>query len=279
MCKDTFPDELIGELSFKCEDMIEKFINTKHQIINLDTEPKDFCTLSNDKLLVASRSSKNLKIYDSNFKLIKTIEKINCQSFTPFSIATNNRNSIYMTEEMQDKIIQCDMDFNFIKAFGTRGSENDQLHAPLDIIFNKNAIFVCDSNNKRIQKLSEDLLFKESYPLNFKPWKIRIIKNSVCIRPTGEPFIAFFSLNPFYLKLKVEEGNGDIFNLNSWFYEYDCTQQHRMRCYNINGELLKEKFMKFDDSKIGIDEESLCLINCFKHQLIIGITQAKKIII
>jgi hypothetical protein len=244
-------------------------------MINLDIEPKHFCQLPNGNVLIASRSSKNLKIYDENFKFLKTIDRINCQTFTPLSVTTNCRNFIYIADETFDKILQTDLEFNMQRAFGSRGSEIEQLCSPLDIIYDKNSIYVCDTQNQRIQKLSEDLQHKKTYPLNFKPWKIKILKNIACIRPTGEPFIAFFNLTPFCLKVKVCDSNGDILSISSSFYEYEHSSQ-RLRCYNINGELLKEKFLKFDCE--GVSDDSMYWISCYKQHLIIGLTQSKKIL-
>ena len=275
--KYSFPSELIATIDYNFEDIIEKFVQSKHQIINLDVEPKDTCVLSSGNLLIASRSSKNLKIYDDTFKIIKTIDRINNQNFTPLSITTNGRNYIYIADEQLDRILQTDLDFKLIHSYGTRGSENNQLCSPLDIIFDKNSIYICDTQNRRIQKLSEDLIYKKTYQLNFKPWKIKILKNIACIRPTGEPFLSFYNLNPFYLKAKVCDGNGDIISINSWFYEYDHSS-HLLRCYDLNGELMKETFLKFENRNLSSSQESMYWINCFNRQIIIGLTQSKQLI-
>ena len=78
------------------------------------------------------------------------------------------------------------MDINFIKQFGMKGSTFQQFHQPLGITFHEDSIYVCDGNNKRIQKLSRNLNNEDSYPLKFEPWDIKIIKNVPCIRPYSD---------------------------------------------------------------------------------------------
>ena len=60
--------------------------------------------------------SKALKIYDKDFKLIKTIDKINNKTFYQTYLTSNGRDSIYSTDVIIHKIIQTDFYFHFIKT-------------------------------------------------------------------------------------------------------------------------------------------------------------------
>lgn len=202
---------------------------------------------------------------DSNFKVIKTISKINDEIFTPRFITTDGRNRIFFTA-LKSRILKCDLDLKFIKQFGTKGSGNEQLDKPCGIKYFENFIYVCDYNNQRIQKLNEELLFKESYPLNFKPWEIEILNNIACIRSGSEASLVFYNMNPFYLKTKVNHVAGSITSFNSWFYQFD-NRNTRIFCYNIHGDLVGHKLLRIDDSK----NRPVCslIINFFDEKILI----------
>ena len=64
-----------------------------HQKINLDYAPSSFFSLPNWNLVIVSLESKVLQIYDSEFKLINTIDKINSKAFSPmFNIKSQKIN-------------------------------------------------------------------------------------------------------------------------------------------------------------------------------------------
>ena len=166
------------------------------------------------------------------------------------------------------------MDFNFIKQFGSKGSSNQQLYYPLGIEYYEDSVYVCDSNNQRIQKLSEDLVYQETYPLNFDPWNIKIIKNVAGIRTNGEPYrIYLYLLNPFSFKTRISRGNGEIYLINSSFYVYHKSDK-RIECYDINGDLVDGKCLE------NISEETAqnFSFGYFNNRFIIGTEQTKKII-
>jgi hypothetical protein len=271
-------EEFISEMMFG---QVDHYFNTHfetindkdNEIINLGFEPISFDALPNGNLVIASNESKSLKIYDKKFKLIKTIDKINNQTFSSLYLTSNGKNSVYLSDRIGHKIIQTDFYFNFIKQFGEEGSTNQQLDDPLGVIFHDNSIYVCDSNNKRIQKLSEDLVFQESYPLNFKPWNIKIIKNVACVRSNGEPhIISLYQLNPFFFVRKISRLNGEIYSIHSWFYvnnEFD----KRIECYDINGNLVDYKVLE----NVYEEESQNYSSGFFNNKFIIGLSKAKKL--
>jgi hypothetical protein len=61
-----------------------------------------------------------LTIYDEEFNLIKTIEKISNEVFWPFAAILNDRNQIYIIDFESDRIILADLDFRKIKTVGKK---------------------------------------------------------------------------------------------------------------------------------------------------------------
>jgi hypothetical protein len=264
---------LFGEVDYYFNNHIESIKDKDYQTVDLGFEPTSFHTLPNGSLVIACRESKALKIYDKEFKLIKTIDKINNQTFVPLYLTSNGKNSIYLTDIRSDKIIQTDLDFNFMRQFGGKGSTNQQLDYPIGITFHEDSIYVCESNNKRIQKLSEDLIYQESYPLNFKPWSIKIIRNVACIGSHREPIISLYLLNPFSFKCKISDCNCEIYAIHSWFYvinQFDLS----IECYDINGNLVDYKGLEnvYDEK-----EEIYYSFGYYNNKFIIGNDQTKNL--
>ena len=274
VCEDVLKKELIGEISYNFEDLLENIQKKNFKIINLQVEPRDFCILPNGQLLITSIASNNLTIYDSKFQLVKTIDKINSTLLYPLSVITNHKNYVYIAQETCE-IIQTDLDFNFINSFGSYGSSENQFEIVSKLFHYENSIYVCDSHNCRIQELSEDLAFQESYKLKFKPWKVIINKNVLCVRPVAETIVYLYNLKPFYFKTKIFHLIGDIFTLNSWFYFFNHDRKE-INCYDINGVIVEDSKLKVETNIIN---QSWDIIHYFNHQLIIGFTQEKKIIL
>ena len=73
-----------------------------HHTFDLEFISTSFYTHPNGNLVIASHESKFLKIYDSVFKFIKTIDKINNNTFYPQYLISNNKNSIYITDRLNN---------------------------------------------------------------------------------------------------------------------------------------------------------------------------------
>jgi DNA-binding beta-propeller fold protein YncE len=125
---------------------------------SLAFEPTSFYILPTGNLVIASWKSQFLKIYNDKLIQIEMIDKINKNTFASHFLTSNGTNSIYITDCAADQIIKTDLDFNFITQFGSAGTSNQQLNYPLGITFHDNSIYVCDSDNKRIQKLNNGIL-------------------------------------------------------------------------------------------------------------------------
>ena len=257
--EEKISNDLLGSISYNFVELTKR--PSEEIEINLEIEPLHSCNLPNKTLLVSSDSSHCFKMINSDLKIIKTIDKINNESFTPRYITTDGRNKIFFTA-LKSRIIKTDLDFKFIKQFGSKGTGNENLDKPCGICYFEEFIYVCDYNNQRIQKLNENLVYQESYRINYKPWEIEVKNSVACIRPGSELFLLFYNLNPFFFKTKVSNVHGLITSFNSWFYQYN-NRRERICCYNINGELVSEKKLKVNTVKKN------SILNYFDEKLII----------
>ena len=250
---------IIGNIEYDFEDYINRINDENHEIINLDFEPKSLCSLSNGNLLIASGNPKCFQILNSKFVSIKKVTKINKHSFTPRYVITDFRNRIFFTE-IKNRVIQTDLEMNFIKQFGgVQGSSNQQLDFPCGIAYLNYSVYICDNKNKRIQKLSEDLCFQESFSLSFTPREIQVINNVACIQ--GNSFVSLYNLQPnFYYKTRVFNSNAYIFASNPWFYSFQNTPENSLiTCFDTNGDLVGKKNLVSSIS--DLNGENMCLFN------------------
>ncbi len=165
------------------------------------------------------------------------------------------------------------MNFNYVNHFGGKGFTNKRLDKPKAIDYYENSIYVCDRKNKRIQKISEELKFQKSYPLNFEPFSIKIHNNVCCVK--GNTFVVIYYLNPFSFKIKINNIYSKICSNISWFYVFNKTCKS-IECYDINGNLVGVKGLENGALQ---NEEKNRLIGFFNKKLIIGMQKTKKLLV
>ena len=206
----------------------------------VNCRPYDLCVLPNDLLLVADLLNQKLYLYAKNFKLINIIDKINNDVIQPISVTTNSIDEIYLLDLYKDdsyRIYKFDFEFKqFTTLICNNGSGIVQLNGPRCIRSHKGYLYVCDTNNKRIQKYASNFQFKSTFTLNMTPIKMQIIDNTACVRDYNT--ICFYDLETFEIRYKHDRrGYGLIGQINSYFYEY---YHKRMFCYDSDGSRLEE---------------------------------------
>ena len=88
--------------------------------------------------------------------MIKRVDRINGEKFQPSTIMANlDEKQFYICDLQNDRILITDLDFNFIKSVGSKGSEMHQFKAPYDICFSASKFYVIMKTNeyKFIQKI------------------------------------------------------------------------------------------------------------------------------
>ncbi len=137
-------------------DVSKNFKFQNYEIIETKFRVYDLCLLPNGDLLTAAFDQMNLVVYDRNFKLLKIIDKINNQNFKPISIYLNpETKSIYICDFQNHKILLIDSDYNYVKSIGSQGNELFEFNSPSSLCFSNNFLYVCDTSNKRLHKLSQ----------------------------------------------------------------------------------------------------------------------------
>jgi hypothetical protein len=267
--------------------------------VNLELDPSvapcDFCALDDNHLLLTNYKERKLVLFDKNLKQIKKInkietndgidetvnERIDTENLGSVCIDINEtRDFIYISDYNNHKVFKCDLNYKFVKVTEGQTETNSKFKHPFGIAFHQDFIYVCDCSNKRIQKLNANSLdFGALYDLDYKPWRIKIGNNIVCVRATiTKPSINFYDLNTFQLLTRYEDRNGIVGFFNSRFYEFFGPTK-KIYVYNsTSGKLENEietdglgmgnltsrngAFIKFNDNIIlgSHDSQKLCLI-------------------
>ena len=161
----------------------EQIRSAQYTINDLEIRPFDSIILPNDLILFANRDDKKLTLCDDNFRIIKTIDKIENRGFYPeaVAVALDGPKRIYFTNRDSHEVIMTDLNLNKIKSFGSIGLSNCQFNDPCGICYIEGFVYVCDSKNERIQVLNSDLEYCKSVSLDYEPWLIKGSNNVVCI--------------------------------------------------------------------------------------------------
>lgn len=217
-------------------EIIEEALNKTREIgrkLEQTSEPTDICVLPNNILAVASMFGYNISLYDDELNLIRIVEKIGNDQIRPFALATDNKTRIYMTNSINyDSILITDLEFNEIA---------DPSYLKLElygICFAHDHVYSCDFGNNCIIKLTPELDLIEKYNVNYSPWLIKVINNTVIIKSGNTKELYFYDIDKFQLMHKYEECYGRISVINGLFYDI-IFEQNKMNIFKENGEFIK----------------------------------------
>lgn len=206
------------------------------RVIDADAEIRDICVLPNQCLLSASHRS--LTLYDKNLNVIKKLSKIGNKKVLPSGVTTNGKDRIYISDQINHQIIMTDLNFSKLKI---TGSGSNGLTSPECPFYADGYLYVPDRLNSRIKKLDSDTLdLIDTYTLNFSPLQVKVIGNTMCIKPEEKPHVYFYTImgSKLILRYKYEHDMSRISVLNGYFYEY-CPLKSIIHRYDCNGAIIE----------------------------------------
>jgi DNA-binding beta-propeller fold protein YncE len=174
-------------------DVFDLMKNGNKQIFDLNLHPIDIVGLPDNQIVCVSYD--DIVVYDQNFNLMKNIKSLNDQRLDPIGIALNKDDEqLYIVENTKHRIILTDLDFNFIKYFGSRGKGNHELFNPRGICFKNHSMYVCDMSNSRVQIFNKEFELISTPKTNYGPWKIKVSNLLICVKHIMGK-IYFYNLN------------------------------------------------------------------------------------
>ena len=145
----------------------------------------------------------------------------------------------------------------------------------LSICFQNNQLYVTDCMNKRIQVLTDNLVFFKSVYLSYKPRYICMSDKIACVKNYEETETFFYDCDSFTLKYKYFHGVGRISMINSQFFEI-CVAERKINFYNFDGSLSEEIILNKFSSYItnSWNGHLVCyngnlIMSCSSHKLVL----------
>ena len=244
----------------------DRILNIDYKQINLVDRPLDMVVLPHKKVIIATNYiEKGFSFLDENFKLIKTVNKIEDEMVEPYGIALNNDVGIFVSDHFKHRIILTDFEMNLIQSFGSRGSSSiNQFDCPCGISFKNKRLYVSDYNNKRIQVINSDLShIIETLTLDYSPWLVIATDRTLAVsRCDPSAYIYFYDLtNKFILRHKYQKGECRISEINSCFYAFSFNSK-KIYSFDSYGCLIAEITIdRFSQFISNMADGSLVLFN------------------
>lgn len=244
------------------------------KLIDLGQEQVEFLVLSNYNNLFINNQLE-LCLYDGTFNFIKKITEIDGTRIEANAIAHNmDQNLIYVTDCKNNQVIIMDLDLNKIKSIGKKGADKGLFNEPAGICCDDKGVFVCDSQNKRIQKFSNKLEFIQSFSLEYEPGFIQVMRDIACVSPRNIAkfnFIYFYNSIDFTVKFKYYGHIGRISTIGSFFYELDFNNKiyvYDCEGYMINRLERKEVNCNRKSGSINLANKELYILNASEKYLL-----------
>ena len=228
------------------------------------------CVLPDNRLLSVNFDNRNLTIYDEEFNLIKTVDKISGEAFWPFGAVLNDKNQLYIIDFENDRIILTDLDFRRIKTVGKKSININDCAYIYSAYFKDERLYVCEKKQMKLKVFSTDLDLISVQNLEFKPCFIKCSDSYICI--TDDLHVYFYYLNNFTLKCVIDICNARISEINSYFFVY-CSEDRFYDCFDSNGDFTERvHFDRFNDYKASNRDGVLIY---FRDNLIMTFRESK----
>ena len=214
------------------ERIANKVCEIKQSVDNLD-----ICILPNNRILSGRYAA--LTIYDENLNQIIRVDKINEKVIDCYGVACSQNGYIFASSVANNCIYKFDMELNLKASFGVKGNDNGSLYVPTGICYFDDHLYICDSNNMRIQILDVELNYTSTIPLDYSPHTIRISDKTIGIYGYNGT-INFYDFNSKTLKRQYAGIVGRISEINSNFYVTSWKPSLCVYCFNNDGEKVNE---------------------------------------
>lgn len=221
------------------------------------------------------RSTGNLVIVDwTNFRVLifnvdneKTYESEclfeleRCNQYQPYYVSVNQSNgNIAVVYTLNHQVIVFDREGKYLFSFGSVGKDYGELYYPRGICYHENDIFVCDSENNRIQIFNEKGKFKSFLEKNFDiPHGVAVHgeEKTIFVTDTHHDKVKVFNKHEAFLFQFVEYGfyptqfNGPrgISISNDGLVAIADTHNRRVQLFDKKGDYVGN-FLSPDDEEL-----------------------------
>lgn len=216
----------------------EKAVNdSKFKFYDFEDSTDHMHRLLNGNIISIDLVSSRLTLFDSDFKQIKVINKLNNWKVKIFSATSDTEGAVYLTFFENDAIVKTDLDLNVIKVIGEKDAS--PYRDPRGITFYNGFLYLCDFGNQRIAKLDTEMDCLDSF--FFERCNEIIIANGVACISAPEGGSYFYDLKTKTLLKKQCFGRSRHFVFDKLFYELVLSSPRKMHVYSHEGCFVKER--------------------------------------
>ena len=126
---------------------------------------------------------------------------------SPRALSIHGNNIVI--SQSNDSILNYQLDGKFISRIGKSGKGKLEFNLPHGLTFNQNGdLYICDSNNNRVQILSKEFVFKDQFGQNSlkKPCDVKLTGRHIYILDKSNPCLHLFDYNLILQKSVLSRG-------------------------------------------------------------------------
>ena len=162
-------------------------------------------------IFVADTYNSCVKVFDDSGKIIYKFrdEEGEGKMHEPQSLSMHGNNIVF--SQSNDFILNYQLDGKFISIIGKSGKGKLEFNLPHGLTFNQNGdLYICDSNNNRVQILSKEFVFKDQFGQNFlnTPCDVKLTRKYIYILDESNPCLHLFDYNLILQKSVLSRGEG-----------------------------------------------------------------------
>ena len=211
-------------------------MNGKFELIQLAGKPTSLISFPDGNIVCCTLDS--VKLLDETFKEIKSVSTGGATF-----CALRRRNELYVSDNQKHCIISFDLNLNKLKQFGSNGAGNKQLNNPFGLCCHGDYLYICDSDNKRIQILTFDCEYSSTIQIDgHNSIIVQISETAICVSCDSRATF-FFDLKTRALNHKHDNyGTSNINYIYSIFYGSNHSTK-KLYLFDSNGNLIEEMAM------------------------------------
>ena len=160
-------------------------------------------------IFVADTYNNCVKVFDNSGKIIYKFgdEEGEGKMSWPQSLSIHGNNIVI--SQYNDFILNYQLNGKFISRIGKSGKGKLEFSLPLGLTFYKNGdLYICDSNNNRVQILSKEFVFKDQFGQKSlrQPRDVNLTRRYVYILDESNPCLHLFDYNFILQKSVLSQG-------------------------------------------------------------------------
>ena len=188
-----------------------------------------------DNVYICDSLNNRVQVFTKNMEFIFDFkEKMSC----PQSICINH-SKVYVTQFMVHSLNAYSTEGKFLNSVGKKGKGKLEFDWPrgVDVSNEKKRIYICDSNNARIQCLNLDLTFHSFIEDIFSPRDVKLTSDEVVVLTEGNPCVRYYNYSHQLIRQIIPCGEGNL-EIAPYYFCVDKANNILMTDYATNRVLI-----------------------------------------